>query len=159
LQGAEGCVASASFDRFVTGDGERLRRVLVAQFGVEVGNEVHADALVYAWEHRDRLAGMTNPVGYLYRVARSASRRHRRWRRAVVLPVERRSDGTEPDDAGVHDALARLPELQRVCVVLVHVYDWSYRDAADALDVPVHTVRNHLHRGLDRLRTLLEESS
>lgn len=92
MEGAEDRVASVSFDRFVAGDGERLRRVLVAQFGVEVGNEIHADALVYAWEHRDRLAGMTNPVGYLYRVARSASRRHRRWRRAVVLPVERRPE-------------------------------------------------------------------
>jgi RNA polymerase sigma factor (sigma-70 family) len=49
-------------------------------------------------------------------------------------------------------ALARLNAAQRVAIILVHGLDWSYQEAADALDVPVSTVRNHLHRGLVRLR-------
>lgn len=159
-EGTDDAVAGAtSFDRFVETDGERLRRVLVARHGVEVGNDVHADALAYAWEHWERVEPMANPVGYLYRVAQSASRRHRRWRRHVHLPPERRDgDRNEPVDAGLHRALARLPQVQRTCVVLVHVYDWTYRDTADALGVPVSTVRNHLHRGLGRLRTFLEDT-
>lgn len=76
------------FDAFAAGDGERLRRVLVARYGVEIGNDVCADALAYAWEHWERVGPMDNPVGYLYRVAQSASRRHRRWRQRPQLPIE-----------------------------------------------------------------------
>lgn len=158
----EAVAAAPSFDSFVAGPGERLRRVLAAHYGVEVGNDVHADALAHAWEHWERVESMENPVGYLYRVAQSATRRHRRWTRDVDLPVERPAAVGDdapalPVDAGLHRALAGLTVEQRTCIVLVHVYDWTYRDAAEALGLPVTTVRNHLHRGLARLRRLLED--
>ena len=38
----------SSFDAFAAADGERLRRTLVARYGVDVGNDVCADALAYA---------------------------------------------------------------------------------------------------------------
>ncbi len=39
--------AAENFDRFTADAGERLRRVLVAQHGVEVGNDVTDEALAY----------------------------------------------------------------------------------------------------------------
>lgn len=122
---------AVDFDRFAVDAGERLRRVLVARHGVDVGNDVADEALAYAWEHWDRLREMENPVGYLYRVAGSASRRHRRWRRRVLLPTEVRP-AAEPPNVGLQTALARLSEPQRVCVVMVHVYDWTYQQTAAA---------------------------
>ena len=142
------------FDRFVADAGERLRRVLVARHGVEVGNDVTDEALAYAWEHWDRIHEMENPVGYLYRVAGSASRRHRRWRRRVLLPAEVRQ-AAEPTDSGLQAALARLSEPQRVCVVMVHVYDWTYRQTAAVTGLSLAAVTNHVQRGLRRLRTEL----
>jgi len=41
--------------------------------------------------------------------------------------------------------------------VLVHIYDWTYDDVAATLGVTSASVRNHLHRGLTRLRTLMED--
>ena len=41
-------------------------------------------------------------------------------------------------------------------MILVHSYGWTYAEAAEALGVPISTFRNHLHRGMTRLRTLLE---
>jgi len=52
-------------------------------------------------------------------------------------------------------ALARLTRHQRACVLLVHVYDWTYQQAADALGIPLSSVRNHV-RGLIALRTTVE---
>jgi RNA polymerase sigma-70 factor (ECF subfamily) len=52
-------------------------------------------------------------------------------------------------------ALARLPERQRVAVLLVHGWDWRHEDVAALMGVSVSTVRNHLTRGLDKLRTEL----
>ena len=143
------------FDRFAVEVGERLRRVLVAHHGVEVGNEITDAALAYAWEHWQRVSVMDNPAGYLYKVAGSASRRHHRWRRPLVLPVER-SRSEEPSDPGLHQALSRLSSSQRTCVVLVHVYDWTYQQTATATGLSVAAVTNHVHRGLLRLRKDLE---
>ena len=49
----------------------------------------------------------------------------------------------------------RLPERQRVAVLLVHGWDWTHQDVADLMGVSVSTVRNHLARGLESLRTRL----
>ena len=45
-----------------------LRRALTAGFGSGVGREAAAEALTHAWEHWDRVQGMANPSGYLFRV-------------------------------------------------------------------------------------------
>ncbi len=100
---------------------KRLWRALVAGYGVEVGNDACAEALAYAWEHWERVRSLDNPVGYRYRVAQSSTRRHRRWSRQVVLPLER-PPATGPLDPELSSALGRLTQRQRQCVVLVHVY-------------------------------------
>ena len=132
----------------------RLRQVLVARYGVDLGVEAWHDAVAYAWAHRDRLAGMTNPVGYLYRVAQTSVRRHRRWSRPIDLPPvsPERLPEVEP---GLAAALAGLSDRQRTAVLLVHAHGWSQQEAADVLGLDVSTLRNHLRRGMDRLRRTL----
>lgn len=133
-----------------------LRRALVAAYGIEVGVEAAADAWAWAWAHRDEWLGTSNRAGYLFRVGQSAARRHRRHG-PVTLPVAT----SEPDDLVIApelpDALAKLTRQQRSAVVLVHAHGYSLVDAAEVLGVSVSTLRNHLNRGLRRLRNLLEE--
>lgn len=154
--------ASLGFESFVDEARGRLRKALVARYGPDVGVEATAEAIAYAWQHWQRVSQMDNATGYLYRVAQTAVRRHRRWRRATTLPPERAhpdvADGraTSGLDKGLHDALTGLGADQRVAVVLVHGYSWGYQEVADLLGVPVSTVRNHVHRGLVRLRATLE---
>lgn len=142
------------FDAFVKATSERLRRALVAHFGVAVGNDVTDDALAYAWEHWAELRAMANPMGYLFRVGQSSARRYRRWRRRVAMPIEPSTEAREPEP-GLGVALARLPSRQRTAVLLVHGYAWSYRDVAELLGVTESVVRNDVHRGLVRLREKL----
>jgi DNA-directed RNA polymerase specialized sigma24 family protein len=146
--------ASRAYATFVERDGPRLRRALCARFGVDDGMDVTADALAYAWEHWSEVAPMSNPLGYLYRVGQSSARRHRRWRRPIGLLVMPHDDlaGIEPN---LGRALMSLDDDRRVAIVLVHGFGWTYAEAGAALDVPVSTVRNHLHRGLAQLRTIL----
>jgi len=63
-------------------------------------------------------------------------------------------------EGGKHLAalLARLPWPQRSAVVLRHVTGLSYAEVAAALRRPVGTVKADVHRGLQQLRTLLEEA-
>src|SRR5215213_5525877 len=72
------------YDRLVAPMADRVRRALIAQFGVEVGTDVAADATRWAWEHLGRLATIDNRAGYLFRVGQSAARRHRRWHRGTT---------------------------------------------------------------------------
>jgi RNA polymerase sigma-70 factor (ECF subfamily) len=146
--------AGAEFEQFATNDGQRLRRVLVARFGVDAGNDVTDEAMAYAWEHWDRVRSLANPVGYLYRVAQSAARRHARWRRAPRFPPET-SAPAGIGEPGLPAALAALKPVPRTCVVLVHVYDWTYEETAAVLGISTGAVRNHLHRGLRVLRSEL----
>ena len=60
-------------------------------------------------------------------------------------------------DHEVEKALASLPEEYRVAVVLSDIEGLSYQQIAEALDIPVGTVRSRLARGRALLKTTLLE--
>jgi RNA polymerase sigma factor (sigma-70 family) len=145
---------SAAFAEFIVQNEPRLRRALVATYGPVVGRDAAVDALSWAWEHWDRLAPMSNRVGYLYRVGQTSAARHRTELR--IAPPSSINEAGEPVPE-LAPALARLSEQQRAAVVLVHGYAMSLREAADTLGISVSTLREHLDRGMTRLRNELEE--
>jgi RNA polymerase sigma-70 factor (ECF subfamily) len=53
-------------------------------------------------------------------------------------------------------ALARLPAAARFLVSAHYLGGQKYEQLAQALDLPIGTVKTHLHRAKRRLRTLLE---
>jgi RNA polymerase sigma-70 factor (ECF subfamily) len=58
---------------------------------------------------------------------------------------------------GVVEALAAVPHEFRDVIVLVDIGEFSYRDAAQILDIPVGTVMSRLHRGRRVLKHELAE--
>ena len=66
------------------------------------------------------------------------------------IVVEQRSDAR-----AVRQAVAALPEDQRAVVLLVTVDGLSYKDAADALGVPIGTVMSRLARARAKLADAL----
>lgn len=132
----------------------RLRRAFVARYGWPDGLDVAADVMEWAWTHRARLADIDNPAGYLWRVGTSRSRRLRRWRREHAgLPTDvAASERTGWFEPALPAALNRLEPDARVAIVLVHCFDWSYAEVAELLGVPLHTVRNRIHRATSALR-------
>ncbi len=55
----------------------------------------------------------------------------------------------------VDAALLSLSEPERAVLVLYHQEDCSYEAISAALDMPINTVRTHLHRGRKRMSALL----
>jgi RNA polymerase sigma-70 factor (ECF subfamily) len=55
----------------------------------------------------------------------------------------------------VQEALRDLPVDYRAAVVLSDVVGMSYEEIADALDIPIGTVRSRIHRGRSRLKRVL----
>lgn len=152
LRGVDQLAFSTAIDEIAV----RLRRALVAAYGVEAGTEAGADALAWAWEHREKLATMRNPAGYLYRVGQSAARRYRR--REVALPSVPVAMVDEAlIDPRLPQALGALSSRQRAAVVLVHAHGYGLGEAAEVLGISVSALRNHIDRGLRHLRNSLEE--
>ena len=109
-------------------------------------------------------------------VARSQARRRRRRPWEVtgsglpeVLPLSR-ADGREGvadvadvviaglDAEEVSRCLGRLPEPQRVCIVLMDVAGYTAKEAAETLGCPRGTVLARVHRGRRKLEQLLAEA-
>src|SRR5690348_1466965 len=109
-------------------------------------------------------------------VARSQARRRRRrpWEVPApavldVLPLSRADGGEGTADVAdlviagldaekVSRCLGRLPEPQRVCIVLMDVAGYTAREAAEVLGCPRGTVLARVHRGRRRLAQLLAEA-
>jgi DNA-directed RNA polymerase specialized sigma24 family protein len=141
-----------SFTEWAVGVEPRLRHALTASFGLQLGKEAAADALAHAWLHWEVVRVTDNRLGYVYAVGRNMARRSDR-RRPVFLPVavERLPD-VEP---GLPNAIAALPERQRVVITLVYGYEWTLSEVAELLGTTKTTVQNHAERGLARLRKSL----
>lgn len=55
----------------------------------------------------------------------------------------------------IQEAVSRLPEEQRIVIALVLVEGFSYREAADLLEIPIGTLTSRLARGRTALQALL----
>jgi DNA-directed RNA polymerase specialized sigma24 family protein len=130
-----------------------LSFALAASYGVEVGRDAVADALAYAWENWSEVHKMANPAGYLYRVGQTSARRSQRRPPLFPLVDPAVLPHVEP---GLPAALEELSEGQRSAVLLVHVLEWTEREAAELLGVDRSTIRRHRDRGLNKLRAALE---
>ena len=76
--------------------------------------------------------------------------------RDMAPDPEQRARAAEALDR-VEAALRELPEHYRVVVWLRDGEDLSYQEIADALDLPIGTVRSRLARARDALRRLTEQ--
>lgn len=143
-------IADDTFTEFVRGFEPGLRRGLTAGFGSEVGREAAAEALVYGWQHWDRIGGMDNAEGYLFRVGQNKARRLAVRRQVVsrdeIVFVE---PWAEP---AFDSAWWSLSDRQRIVVGLVHGFDWSLGEVAKLLGVSRGAVQSYEKRGLKRLR-------
>ncbi len=57
----------------------------------------------------------------------------------------------------LEDAIAALPENRRTALLLVHVEGLSYPQAAEAMDVPLGTVKTWIHQARKSLKAVLGE--
>lgn len=144
-----------SFTGFVAEVGPRLKQALIAALGGEAGREATADALAWAWEHWSKLRTMGNPAGYLYVLGKN--RGFAQYRRRPHFPLVEASVGDDPwVEPGLPQALAHLSEMQRVSVMLLNGFGWTYREVAAYLGISAGSVQKHAQRAMVKLREELK---
>ncbi|NJP42771.1 RNA polymerase sigma factor [Actinacidiphila epipremni] len=151
---------------------DAVHRYLARRVGPEAAEDLTADTFTTAFQRRhsyDLTRADARP--WLFGIATNLVARHRRAeaRRLKALakvpePVEHEepvadravaragATGLRPELAA---ALARLSARHRDVVLLVAWADLGYEEAAQALGVPVGTVRSRLNRARSRLRAAL----
>ena len=99
---------------------------------------------------------------WLWTIALNLGRNHLRNRSRRPTLVEMHAnpavDDPEPPDLAAWDTrLSVLPVNQRRAVVLRHVVGLGIGEIAEATGRPEGTVKADIHRGLDRLRRVMEQ--
>lgn len=103
--------------------------------------------------------------GYLFGIARHLSQAAwARRRQGTILPLDEESVGVaspETDDRieQAKETIASLAPLQREILDLRFTQCLSYAEMAEALGIPVGTVRSRLHNALAELRFRLESDN
>src|SRR5260221_12995504 len=131
-----------------------------------VGNPIDAqdisqEVFIKAYERFDELKQSGTVGGWLKTVATNLSINHlnryrARWRffseqenePELAAPVEKSDDRRELLELSIH----KLPDAQRVPLVLFHFQDLSYDEIAAKLGISLAKVKTDIHRGRETLR-------
>jgi RNA polymerase sigma factor (sigma-70 family) len=148
------------FDRHFDAIHHYLRR----RVGKEIADELASETFAQAFEHRKRYdQRRPDARPWLYGIAHNLLRHHyrdeERALRAYARSVE--LNASEPVDvpgSELAELLAELPAGERDVLLLVAWAELEYAQVAEALGIPVGTVRSRLNRARGRLRELLEPS-
>ena len=154
---------------------QRLQDMALA-YGFAVLGDFHAaedaaqDAFVEAYRELPKLREpRAFPAWFRKIIFKHCDRRTRR-KRVAVIPLTSAVEIVAPmlDPAQVVErqelqatlraALQSLPEHERVVTTLFYVNDYSYRDIAAFLGVPISTIKNRLHAARNHLREHLMET-
>jgi RNA polymerase sigma-70 factor (sigma-E family) len=154
----------ADFSAYVAARWTSLVRMAVfLGCSIEEAQDLTQTALMRCYVAWKRVQRAENPDGYVYRVLINCHRDV--WRRRSShevpgkTPVPEEPTSEQAPDAGdlaattdaIHRALAELSSEARAVVVLRHLLQLSEQETADALAVPVGTVKSRLSRALSRL--------
>jgi RNA polymerase sigma factor (sigma-70 family) len=166
------------FEEMVAVHQDRLYAMALAMTGSpHDAEEIAQDAFVRA--HRALRGYSAERIGalhlraWLHRIALNVVRNRVRVRRVATQPLDESSGlgavladdaRTRPEAVAMRRAdteqlgcmVARLPQAYRDAVVLRHVQQLSYAEAAEVLGRPVGTVKANVHRGLGLLRLALD---
>lgn len=157
----------AAFGELVRRHQSAVRGMLARMTGnAALADDLAQDVFVRAFRKIATFRGEGGFRSWLYRIATTEFLQARRKRMAVERAMERFKSASETDtpaapawDRGdavdLDRALAELSENERMCVVLCYACGLSHPEAAEATGLPLGTVKSHVNRGREKLRTLM----
>lgn len=138
----------------------------------EEARDLTQEVFLKAYENLEKFRGESKVSSWLYRIAANLSLNwsERRAGRETQLDDEFAETLAAPPDlsdearereqalALIAEALEEMPEKYRAVIKLHYFEDKSYQEIADALGLPMNTVKIHLLRAKEQLRKRLGET-
>lgn len=155
---------TSDFEEFFHAERDGLFGALVLITGNRhEAEEIAQDAFLALWERWDRVAGLENPTGYLYRTAMNDFRKRRRRaalavRRAIHLAPHEDLFAQADARQIVSQALAGINRRQRAALVLTELLGFTSEEAARALGIRPVTVRVLASQGRAAIKSNMERS-
>ena len=131
----------------------------------EVASDCVQDAFISAFRRAGSYRGDAAVTTWLHRIVVNACLdRLRRDKPTSELPEHELADRHDAESSvdtrlDVREALERLPEGQRMALILVDMHGLSVAEAAEVLEVAEGTVKSRCSRGRDAMAELLREPS
>lgn len=158
---------AAIFDRHAGA----VHRYLARRIGGPVADDLTAETFLVAFRDRGRYdAGRADARPWLYGIATNLVRRHQRAEVRQYRALARTGVDPVTDEDGVLTrvaaaaasrrvaaVLAKLSAKERDVLLLVAWEDLGYAEVAQALDIPVGTVRSRLHSARSRMQRALAD--
>jgi RNA polymerase sigma factor (sigma-70 family) len=133
----------------------------------ELVQDLCQEVFVRVYQARSRYRENGAFAGWIYQIALNVARDAGRRRHDVLpLPAEEVSGGTASAEAvcqerelttAVRQALAELPEQQRVVLVLHHYEKMNFEQIARLTGTPASTLKSRFAAAIGRLRLRLEQ--
>ncbi|HSV03231.1 MAG TPA: RNA polymerase sigma factor [Phenylobacterium sp.] len=151
--------STEAFSRLVERHQQAVRAFLRRACGDwALADDIAQEAFLAAWPRIGRLRSGASVRAWLCGIA---YRKHLTARRSALRSraregaYEERAPGEQAgrldDRLSLERAMAALPPDQRACVALCLAGDFSHAEAAEALGLPLGTVKSHVTRGRARL--------
>jgi RNA polymerase sigma-70 factor (ECF subfamily) len=145
------------FEAFFLEHHTRLVRACLVLCGDPAeAEDLAQEAMARALERWDRVSGMDDPEGYVYRTAlnlhRNALRRLARAARRQIAPVPTDEWETADRRLDLLRAIRSLPRTQREVLTLVEWLGYTAEQAGAMLGIDAASVRGRLHRARQALR-------
>ena len=155
--------SAQAFERLVAKHQQAVRGFLRRVTGDWAdADDLAQDAFVAAWSGLDAYKGASSVRSWLCAIAWRKALSHQRSRGRRAARDGAWLEGAEPAaDAGAEDrialagALASLPIEQRAAVSLCLAAEFSHSEAAEALGLPLGTIKSHVTRGRAKLLEVL----
>ena len=142
--------------------GRSIRAYAASQVnGPHEADEILQEAFLAAAQDVESLRAAKSQKAWLFGIARNISRDRRRKlirsRGSSLLeePACREMPDEDPRLDRMRQAIARLPDTHREALELRLACDLSYAETAEALGIPIGTVRSRLHDAVLRIRELV----
>jgi RNA polymerase sigma-70 factor (ECF subfamily) len=161
---ASGGNDNAAFAELVRRHQGKVRGLLLRLAGnPTLADDLAQEVFLRAYRGLVGFEGRSRFSTWLYRIAYNVFLNHRtRTRELSHLPDDYESHAAAPEGdlspqrydlrRDLTDAVTRLPERYRAVVTLYYLQDVSYPEIAEILDLPLGTVKTHLHRAKKLLR-------
>jgi RNA polymerase sigma-70 factor (ECF subfamily) len=138
----------------------------------EAAEDLIQKAFVYIWEHRAKIDESKSLRAYLFKIAYTRMlnlfRDTEKFDQdAVVAEVAQSPASTEPD-GDIHQrelqqtltqAIEAMPEKRQQVFRLCFMQEFTYKEAAECMEVSVKTIENHMTLALKDLRASLSEAA
>ena len=168
LHDVELCSYAAAGERRAFGELVRRHgsgvRGLLRRMGAQAAesDDTAQDAFLAAFERIAEFRGEGTFAGWVKKIAaRQYLRRIQRDKRLAAIAaegVDDEADGSAGDAdhrIDLDEALKGLSPAERLCVSMCYGAGLSHGEAAEALNLPLGTVKSHVKRGLEKLRARL----